>query len=209
MTSGANQDESPQSRQGVWWRKFAYVLAVVLVVFYFSTCLHIIEQSKHDEARPADAIVVFGAAEYAGRPSPIFRARLDHAFDLYQRKLAAVVIVSGGSGGDPTFNEGGVGRDYLATKGIGEQHLIAETQADNTSESAERVAVIMRKNGWKSCVAVSDPYHLYRIKRMMASQGMETYVSPRPQEVPLTKFSRVLTVMREGLSYMLWVMHLT
>lgn len=209
MMSGAIQDETPRSTKGVWWRRSAQVAAIVLVFFYLATCLRIISQSKHDEARPADAIVVFGAAEYAGRPSPIFRARLDHAFELYQRNLAPVVIVSGGSGGDPKFNEGGVGRDYLAMKGIGDQHLIAETQADNTSQSAERVAVIMRKNGWKSCVAVSDPYHLYRIKKMMANQGVETYVSPRPQEVPLTKFSRVLNVMREGLSYLVWRLHLT
>ncbi len=209
MTLGANQDERPLSKKRAWWSRLAYLIAAIVLIFYVGTCLKIISQSKHDEARPADAIVVFGAAEYAGRPSPIFRARLDHAFDLYQRKLAPVVIVSGGSGGDPTFNEGGVGRDYLAAKGIGDQHLIAETQADNTSQSAERVAVIMRKNGWKSCVAVSDPYHLYRIKKMMASQGIETYVSPRPQEVQLTTLSRVLNVMREGLSYMLWTLHIT
>lgn len=209
MTVGATQDAAPKPRQGRWWRKLLYLLTTVFVVFYVATCIRIIRQSKSDEARPADAIVVFGAAEYAGRPSPVFRARLDHAFELYDRKLAPVVIVSGGSGGDPTFNEGGVGRDYLASKGIGDRHLIAETQADNTSESAERVAVIMRTNGWKSCIAVSDAYHLFRIKKMLARQGIDTYVSPRPQEAQMTKFSRALTVMREGLSYLLWSLHIT
>lgn len=209
MTGGANQEATTRPRRGSWWRQLLYLLAVVLVAFYVTTCVRIILQSKHDEARPADAIVVFGAAEYAGRPSPVFRARLDHAYELYEQKMAPVVIVSGGSGGDPTFNEGGVGRDYLASKGIGDQHLIAETQADNTSESAERVAVIMRKNGWTRCVAVSDAYHLFRIKQMMKRQGIETYTSPRPQEAPLTKFSRVLTIMREGLSYLLWTLHIT
>jgi len=208
MTAVATQ-EAGTKRQRPWWRRLVYVVAAVVLVFYVATCIRIISQSKNDEARPADAIVVFGAAEYAGRPSPVFRARLDHAFELYDRKLAPVVIVSGGSGGDPNFNEGGVGRDYLASKGIGDRHLIAETQADNTSESAERVAVIMRANGWKSCVAVSDAYHLFRIKKMLARQGIEAYVSPRPQEAPLTKASRVLTVMREGLSYMLWSLHIT
>ena len=80
------------------------------------------------EAKPADAIVVLGAAEYAGRPSPVFRARLDHAYELFDKKLAPVVIVSGGSGKDPTFTEGGVGRDYLMSRGIGDRHLIAETR---------------------------------------------------------------------------------
>ena len=119
------------------------------------------------------------------------------------------MIVSGGSGRDPKFSEGGVGRDYLASKGIGDRHLIAETQGDNTSESAARVGVIMRANGWKSCVAVSDPYHLFRIKKMLRRQGIEAYVSPRPQEVPLTKMSRLLTVMREALSYELWTLRIT
>ena len=207
MTAGATQDAAPK-RQGNWWRRLLYILIVAFVIFYVATCIHIIRQSKHDEARPADTIVVFGAAEYAGHPSPVFRARLDHAFDLYERKLAPVVIVSGGSGGDPKFNEGGVGRDYLASKGIGDRHLIAETQADDTSESAERVAVIMRTNGWRSCIAVSDLYHLFRIKKMLEGQGIKVYVSPRPQEVPLTKLSRMVTVMREGLSYMWWSLHL-
>lgn len=209
MTVVATQDAAQQPRQRSWRRWLLYASLATFAVFYIVSCIRIVQQSKTDEARPADAIVVFGAAEYAGRPSPVFRARLDHALELYDRKMAPVVIISGGSGGDPNFNEGGVGRDYLASKGIGDQHLVAETQADNTSESAERVAVIMRKNGWKSCVAVSDAYHLFRIKRMLARQGIEAYVSPRPEEVPRTKFSRSLTVMREGLSYMSWSLHIT
>src|SRR5512141_93805 len=154
----------PHDEKSSRWRLWLLLLlavAVGLLLFFGVTGLRIVRAAGESPARPADAIVVFGAAEYAGRPSPVFRARLEHAYELYDRKMAPVVIVSGGSGGDPNFNEGGVGRDYLASKGIGDQHLIAETQADNTSESSERVAVIMRKNGWTSCVAVSDAYHLF------------------------------------------------
>ena len=199
----------------MYGRRFGGVKRVALLVvgglflFYIVSCIRIVRQASRDEARPADAIVVLGAAEYAGRPSPVFRARLDHAYELFDRKLAPVVIVSGGSGKDPTFTEGGVGRDYLMSKGIGDRHLIAETQGDNTAESSERVAVIMRANGWKTCVAVSDAYHLFRIKKMLGRQGIDAYVSPRPQERTLTKTSRVLTVMREALSYMLWTLHIT
>ncbi len=197
-----------KKRHGWFWRVLLAIGAAFLV-FFISSCIRIVRQANHDEARPADAIVVLGAAEYSGRPSPVFRARLDHAYELFDRKIAPVVIVSGGSGRDPKFSEGGVGRDYLASKGIGDRHLIAETQGDNTSESAARVGVIMRANGWKSCVAVSDPYHLFRIKKMLQRQGIDAYVSPRPQEVPLTKMSRLLTVMREALSYELWTLHIT
>jgi uncharacterized SAM-binding protein YcdF (DUF218 family) len=199
------QDGGPGSRV----KRIVLVLLASLLLFYVVSCIRIVQQARHDEAKPADAIVVLGAAEYAGRPSPVFRARLDHAYELFDKKLAPVVIVSGGSGKDPTFTEGGVGRDYLMSRGIGDRHLIAETQGDNTAESSERVAVIMRANGWKSCIAVSDAYHLFRIKKMLGRQGIEAYVSPRPQEKTVTKTSRLLTVMREGLSYMLWTLHIT
>jgi uncharacterized SAM-binding protein YcdF (DUF218 family) len=95
------------------------------------------------------------------------------------------------------------------SKGIGDRHLIAETQGDNTSESSERVAVIMRANGWHTAVAVSDGYHLFRIKRMMARQGMKAYASPRAQDIKVSTGSKILTVMREALSYMLWTFHIT
>jgi uncharacterized SAM-binding protein YcdF (DUF218 family) len=199
------QDSGPGGRA----KRIILVLLAALLIFYVVSCIRIVRQARHDEARPADAIVVLGAAEYAGRPSPVFRARLDHAYELFDKKLAPVVIVSGGSGKDPTFTEGGVGRDYLMSRGIGDRHLIAETQGDNTAESSERVAVIMRANGWKSCIAVSDAYHLFRIKKMLGRQGIEAYVSPRPQEKTVTKTSRLFTVMREGLSYMLWTLHIT
>lgn len=205
MTGKGSDGASRKSRV---LRVVLFVVAA-LVLFYITSCIRIVRQAARDEARPADAIIVLGAAEYAGRPSPVFRARLDHAYELFDRKLAPVVIISGGSGKDPTFTEGGVGRDYLITRGIGDQHLIAETQGDNTAESAERVGVIMRANGWTSCVAVSDAYHLFRIKKMMARQGIRAYVSPRPQEKALTKTARLLTVMREALSYMMWSMHVT
>jgi uncharacterized SAM-binding protein YcdF (DUF218 family) len=190
-------------------KRIVFVLLTGLALFYVVSCIRIVQQARRDEARPADAIVVLGAAEYAGRPSPVFRARLDHAYELFDKKLAPVVIVSGGSGKDPTFTEGGVGRDYLMSRGIGDRHLIAETQGDNTAESSERVAVIMRANGWKSCIAVSDAYHLFRIKKMLGRQGIEAYVSPRPQEKMVSKTSRLLTVMRGALSYMLWMLHIT
>ncbi len=199
------QDGHPKSRV----KRIVLFVVGALLLFYITSCIRIVQQARRDEARPADAIVVLGAAEYAGRPSPVFRARLDHAYELFDKKLAPVVIISGGSGKDPTFTEGGVGRDYLMSRGIGDRHLIAETQGDNTAESSERVAVIMRANGWKTCIAVSDAYHLFRIKKMLGRQGIQAYVSPRPQEKTLTKTSRVVSVMREALSYMLWTLHIT
>ena len=157
---------------------------------------------------PADAIVVFGAAQYAGRPSPVFRARLDHAYDLFQRGVAPVVITTGGSGDDPDFSEGGVGHDYLMHRGIPEPRLIAETQGSDTASSAERVAVIMRTNRMRNCVAVSDAYHVFRIRKLLEHEGVKVYVAPRPDSRPRSAWQRALAVLREAASYTAWRLHI-
>jgi uncharacterized SAM-binding protein YcdF (DUF218 family) len=192
-----------------WGRWIVALAAAALAVFLAATSFAIVRQAYLDETRPADAIVIFGAAEYAGRPSPVFRARLAHAHSLFERGMAPIVITTGGAGGDPKFSEGGVGRDYLISRGIPDHQLIAETQGDDTQESAERVAVIMRANGMRSCVAVSDGYHIFRIKKLLEHEGIVAYGSPRPGSQPRYAWQRLLAVLREALSYTAWRLHLT
>jgi len=134
----------------------------------------------------------------------VLRARLDHAFDLYEQHVAPVVIATGGAGADPTYSEGGVGNDYLHKRGIPENALIAETQGSDTAESARRVAVIMRANGLHSCVAVSDAYHVFRIRRLLEHEGIQVYVAPRPDSRPHGLIPRWIAVLREASSYLLW-----
>jgi len=160
-----------------------------------------------NEEHHADAIVVFGAAEYVGHPSPVYRARLDHAYTLFKSGLAPVVITTGGAGNDPHFSEGQVGRDYLESRGIPDADVIAETQGGDTDESTQRVAVILRANGMRACILVSDAYHMFRAKQMMEAQGIQAYISPRPDSIPKTLFGRFLAAMRESLSYTLYKMH--
>lgn len=164
--------------------------------------------AQRDESRPADAIAVFGAAEYDGRPSPVLRARLDHALDLYRRGLAPLVITLGG--GDPTdrHSEGGVGHDYLLAHGVPEPSIIAETKSDNTEESAERLAVIARANGLKSIVVVSDGTHLFRIHAICERDGLRVYTSPRPVGRPIPWPQRAERAMHEILSYTAWRLHM-
>jgi uncharacterized SAM-binding protein YcdF (DUF218 family) len=191
-----------------WW--FFLILASVVVISpVVALCWRIAEQASRQELHTASAIVVFGAAEYSGRPSPVFRARLDHAYDLFQQGLAPLVITTGGSGKDLSFSEGGVGRDYLMRRGISERHLIAETQGNDTAESSQRVARILRANGSGDCLAVSDPYHMYRIKQILGSQGITVYAAPRPESRPRTRRERTAAVLREAGSYLLWRLHLT
>jgi vancomycin permeability regulator SanA len=157
----------PHPRPGRFLLRLIILIAFALSVYLIAICAQILRTASGQELHPADAIVVFGAAEYSGRPSPVYRARLDHAYDLYQQKLALVVITTGGSAADPSFSEGGVGHDYLLHRGIPESSLIAETQGSDTAQSAERVAVIMRTNRMRTCIAVRslDPVRRKRLHR--------------------------------------------
>jgi uncharacterized SAM-binding protein YcdF (DUF218 family) len=163
--------------------------------------------AKRNDARPADAIAVFGAAEYDGRPSPVLRARLDHALALYQEHLAPLIITLGG-GGDQRDSEGAVGHDYLLAHNVPETEIIAETQSTNTEESAERLAAIARENHLSSIIAVSDGTHLFRIHALCASLGLQVYTSPRPQTRPLTRGEELQRLLHEMLSYTLWRLHM-
>jgi uncharacterized SAM-binding protein YcdF (DUF218 family) len=187
-----------------WLFWTAAVALVLLVAAFASVARIVIRDSSKQELQPAAAIIVFGAAEYDGRPSPVFRARLDHADTLFRQGLAPVVITTGGHAADPKFSEGGVGHDYLMRKGVPESALIAETQASDTAESAERVAVIMRANHMNSCIAVSDAYHMFRIRKLVEHQGMQVFLAPRPDSRPKSVWQRVIAVMRESASYLLW-----
>jgi uncharacterized SAM-binding protein YcdF (DUF218 family) len=189
-------------------RRVAAILLAAYGSFFAITCARILAQAGRDEAKPADAIVVFGAAEYFGKPSPVYKARLDHAYELYEQKLAPVIITTGGSGGEERFTEGSVGRDYLIERGIRDAHLIAETQSDNSAESAERIGTIMAANNMRSCIAVSDPYHEFRIKNLLEAQGRTVYASPRHLETGPKSGGRALRVAREALSYTLWRLYI-
>lgn len=204
-----NPSSTQQSRRGRWLIGALLFVVLVLTVSLGLISARIIKTASRPEAHRADAIVVFGAAEYAGRPSPVFRARLDHAFDLFSHGIAPVVITTGGAGLDPSFSEGGVGRDYLMRRGIPERNLIAETQGTDTAHSAERVAVIMRANGIHNCVAVSDSYHVFRIQKLLEHEGIHAYVAPRPDSRPRSTWQRFVAVLREAFSYLAWRLHLS
>jgi len=115
-----------------------------------------------------------------------------------------VVITTGGAAADPSFNEGGVGHDYLMHRGIPDANLIAETQGSDTAQSAQRIGVIMRANHMRSCVAVSDAYHVFRIRKLLEHEGIQVYVSPRPDSRPHSRWQRAESMLREAIGYMVW-----
>ncbi len=185
----------------LWTAGAALALALAWVLWVDAQIRH---YAHSDEARPADAIAVFGAAEYDGRPSPVLRARLDHALDLYRRGLAPLIITLGG--GDPTdlHSEGGVGHDYLMAHGVPEPAIIAETESDNTEQSAERLAVIAHANGLKNIIVVSDGTHLFRIHAICEHDGLVVYTSPRPVKKSIPREQRVQRLLHEIASYTAW-----
>lgn len=176
----------------------AYTLSRVLAV-----ARDIRRQSTVDEVRPADVILVLGAAEYRGKPSPVLEARLNHALFLYRQQWAPRILTTGGAGGDPTFTEGEVGRAYLSSHGIPSEAILTETQGSSTVESTVAAAEIMRRLDLKSCIVVSDGYHIYRVKKMLESRGMDVFGSPRPSEPRDTWRERWL-YFRQAIAYGLW-----
>ncbi|MGH9649640.1 MAG: YdcF family protein [Terriglobales bacterium] len=170
-----------------------------------SIYLAIRQQAERDEARSADAVVVLGAAQYNGAPSPVFKARLDHALELEERGLAPLIITTGGSGGDPRFTEGGVGRDYLIQQGVAAEKILSETRSQTTYENVLAATRLLRQRGAKSCIAVSDGFHLYRVKLMFFPQGIIVYASPAPASpIEADPIKRTIHSMREMFLLTLW-----
>jgi uncharacterized SAM-binding protein YcdF (DUF218 family) len=211
----------PKPKRLKWILRIALWLALVLAVAALGWCrwvyVQIVRYASLDQVAqtaqmaPADAIIVFGAAEYDGRPSPVYRARLDHGLTLFHHGIAPLIITLGGNGGDQ-YNEGAVGREYLMGMGVPRQAIIAETVSRNTEESARRVSVIARANGLHRLVIVSDGTHMFRIHEICAAEGLEVLTSPRPSvsiEGGAGKtgwgFKRIV---HEILSYTAWRLHL-
>jgi uncharacterized SAM-binding protein YcdF (DUF218 family) len=163
--------------------------------------------ASEDQAAPSDAIAVFGAAEYDGKPSPIFRARLDHALALYHRGIAPLLITVGGPGGDQ-YTEGAVGQEYLMSMGVPEEDIIAETESLTSEDSARRIAVIARTNNLHRLVVVSDATHLFRIHEICAADGLNVLTSPRPRVAIEGGADDTEPIAYEILSYTLWRLHL-
>jgi uncharacterized SAM-binding protein YcdF (DUF218 family) len=177
--------------------------ALLLAAYVIRTAIHIQRQSTRDETQPADVIVVLGAAEYRGKPSPVLRARLDHGLELYADKQAPRILTTGGAGGDPIFTEGEVGRNYLITRGVPSESIIVEAEGESTVHSMAATAEIMRRMGLRSCIVVSDGYHIFRAKKMLESQGFRVYGSPRPA-LPRNDLRQWWLYVRQAVGYVLW-----
>ena len=192
-----------ESRRGRRWIA-ALAICSLLAVGYFGAVYYQVWRQAHiDEARAADVIVVLGAAQYWGRPSPVLRARLDHTLDLYRQGLAPRIITTGGYGEGAEFSESEVSREYLSGQGVPAEFVTVETGGKSTMQSASAVAEIMDRMKLRSCIVVSDDYHIFRIKRMLEARGLEVYGSPRRTQ-GADSWHRGWAYARESVGYILW-----
>lgn len=158
------------------------LLMAVAVAAVAAVAWRVAAEARHDDAQKADAIVVLGAAEYMGRPSPVLKARLNHALDLYRRGLAPLIMTTGGRGAGSPFTEAEAARDYLVANGVEGERVLLELDGTTTLQSAAGVAAILKQHNLASCIVVSDGYHVFRVKRILEDHGIRVYGSPRPSE---------------------------
>jgi uncharacterized SAM-binding protein YcdF (DUF218 family) len=193
-------------RRGTTRGSFLRGLLGVILLAAVAWCAWVYQQisavAGQDNAQPADAIAVFGAAEYSGHPSPVLHARLDHAVELYRKQIAPLVItLGGGSDKDSGNTEGGVGRDYLLANGIPFGNIIAETRSIDTEQQVHRLAAIAHENNLHHIVVVSDGTHLFRIRELCKDAGLDVYTSPRPALGHISTYDLAMRYVHEIISY--------
>ena len=177
MTRAAKAKE--KARQAVdLVRRLLTIAVVALFALWVISAAAVLVWSSRDEARPAQAIVVLGAAQYAGKPSPVLRARLDHALDLWNRRLATLLILTGGTGSGDTTSEAAVGRTYAKKHGVPDSAILVESEGRTTSESMRAVAGMLEVRGLQSALLVSDPFHMLRLRILARRFGFTPYTSP-------------------------------
>jgi len=160
------------------FRRILTVAMLVSFALWLISATAVLIWSARDEAQPAQAIVVLGAAQYAGKPSPVLRARLDHALDLWNRHLASLLILTGGTGSGDTTSEAAVGRTYARRHGVPDSAILVENEGRTTSESMRAVAGMLEVRGLQSALLVSDPFHMLRLRILARRFGFTPYTSP-------------------------------
>lgn len=171
------------------------VLITVIVAWSVSAA-SVLLWGARDRARTSDAIVVLGAAQYVGRPSPVLRARLDHALDLWQRGLAPRLIFTGGTGVGDATSEAAVSRIYALKHGVPDTAILMENEGRTTRESLAAVSAIMHARQMRTAILVSDPFHMLRLRILSTQYGVDAYTSP-------TKTSPISANKAQALAYVL------
>jgi uncharacterized SAM-binding protein YcdF (DUF218 family) len=180
----------------VRWGGLIVLLAALL--YYVVTFVQVWWAARGDDTRRSEAIVVLGAAQFNGRPSAVFRARLDHAADLYRERVAPTVVVTGGKQVGDQFTEATSGANYLHTKGVPDAAILRETTSRTSWESLAAAARVLRNRGETQVVLVSDPFHALRIRSIANELGLDAVTSPT-RSSPISGFEEWRRFLSEGL----------
>jgi uncharacterized SAM-binding protein YcdF (DUF218 family) len=209
---GSGQIKVQRQRRQHTGRRFTrliLLLMLLVIVVYAAMIVQVYRVGAEDNARPADTIIVLGAAQWSGKPSPVLQARLDHALELYQQGLAQHIITTGGTGPGDQYSEADVAADYLQRQGVPLAAIEREDEGRDTWESMQDVSTIMRQQGWHSAILVSDPFHMWRAGKMASDLGIVPYTSPtRTSPISADKGWELQYVLREPVSFVAYLLGL-
>ena len=198
MTAPPRRSEPVSPPRRRWLRRSVralVLLTVLLVVYVGGTFVQVYRASRHDGATPADAIVVLGAAQYNGRPSPVLRDRLDHALELYEADFADTIVLTGGRQAGDVFTEATTGYNYLRSAGVPDEALLKEVDGTSTWESLSASARFLIERGKVRVLLVTDGYHAKRVEAIADDLGLEAHVSPSDNR--LSRPSELKQLLRE------------
>ena len=171
----------------------ALVVTLLALAYVFVTFLQVWNAANRDGTGPAEAIIVLGAAQYDGRPSPVLAARLEHAVELYEAGAAPIIVVTGGKQEGDRFTEAAAGFNHLRRLGVPESAILREENGANTWEQLAAATRLLRDRGQSSAILVSDDYHAYRLDRIAHELGLTAQVSPVDPHLPRTERIRLMT----------------
>jgi uncharacterized SAM-binding protein YcdF (DUF218 family) len=182
--------------RAVLWMVMVACIYIGIVTYF------VMRQSQHDHTQTADAAIVLGAAVWVGNPSPVLKARLDHALTLYQQKTVAIIIVTGGIGRGDNMSEAAAGANYLEAHGVPATAILQETSGRSTYQSLKGAVALAQVNNIQSALLVSDPFHMLRSLKMAGDLGVTAYPSPTTtspiSQRPLEEW---LYMIREAVAY--------
>ncbi|MDO9399808.1 MAG: YdcF family protein [bacterium] len=190
------------------------LISIIIVIFtiFFILILKIYYYANIDEAQKSDVIIVLGASQWNGNPSPVFKSRLDHAFFLYNNNMASQIILTGGVGKDEKISESQVGKSYLINKGVKSQNIFIEEVSQTSWQNLQMAEKILKNfenfhNNSVSVILVSDGFHMMRLKKMSKDLGIQVLTSP-VQKSPIKNNQLVefKYILRESLVYVLYLL---
>lgn len=184
----------------LWLAWFAWLFIGAFVI-WVTTILLILYAGARPVIREADAILVLGAAQYNGRPSPVLQARVDHAIDLFHRGLARKLVFTGGVGAGDTVSEGEVARRYAMKHDVPSSAILVERHGVTSAESVAAAALLMREKGLHSALVVSDSYHMLRLELLARRAGIRPYRAPAASPIDRARRQHARYVLRESVLF--------